>query len=176
MAVVVVKRWAKYTLVGVAGLFVLGGIAYAVDPPAPAPAVATGSPAPTQPPTQPPPTQAPAGAPAAPVAPAPEPAPAAPAAEHDREQCRVTGMNGGVFYITIASAAAHDFSACEGAEQMTPNIDSLLDNPGMDRRCLTETSQDVELYNALIGVYSDTKKANLAAAKDWCDSAGFGNE
>lgn len=97
---------------------------------------------------------------------------AAPAstAPPDRQICRVTD-GAGSYYLYVTSATDHDFRACTGAVAYSGTIDGLLNLPGMDRRCILG-AQYTAIYNAIVGVYSDTKTANLAAARRYCVAHG----
>lgn len=121
------------------------------------------------------PTPAPAAAPAPvspPIAqPAPVASPAPVATVPDWQHiCRVDTGNG-VYFLLIDSAQAHDWSACgDGPEVFGSNIDVMMNQPGMDRRCLVPPTTDAD-----IAVYSDTHRGDLAAARSYCDDLGGTN-
>jgi hypothetical protein len=92
----------------------------------------------------------------------------------DREYCQMSS-DGGTYILQVASAAAHDFSICAGGK-----VDDSFDlekalSSGWDRRCLTTTGDQVTAVNADVGVYSDSKRADVAAAKAFCTSEGWSN-
>lgn len=71
---------------------------------------------------------------------------------------------------------AHNFTECGTPPALySGTIDDLLKLPGMDRRCMAGNA-DVAQEQADIGVYSDTKRADLAAAKAFCSAKGWSNE
>lgn len=95
------------------------------------------------------------------------------AAMPDRELCKVTD-SGGTYYLSITSAAAHNFSACDGGDVVQPlNTDVFSLDPKMDRRCMNP-EPDVASEQALIAVYSGTGQ-DLAAAMAYCTSRGWSN-
>jgi hypothetical protein len=82
----------------------------------------------------------------------------------------------GSFYLSVTSAADHDFSVCDGATQVAGNLDSLFaSDPTMDRRCLSSNDNVIEDH-ALVGVYSSSKPDDLAGARDYCASKNMPNE
>lgn len=109
----------------------------------------------------PPPALVPAPAVAVVPPPAPAPAPAPVAAIPDWIHiCKVTAQDGGVNYLHISSAQAHDWSACgDGPEAFGNSVDTLLQQSGMDRRCFLPETTDTS-----IAVYSSTGK-NLTDAQ-----------
>lgn len=116
------------------------------------------------------PSPAPAPTPARARAPAPAPASAPAPATDGVRICKITPGDGGVYYLHIASAQAHDFSACgDGHEAFNSNLDTLFAQPGMDRRCFVPQTTE-----ASIAVYSSTGKG-LADAQRYCDSVGGKN-
>ncbi len=163
------RRW-PWIVGGILGaLVVLGAIANAVNP-TPTPEQAAAGPA--QPAVPPP---AAASSPTAtPVAAAPIAPPTAAQPDWIRI-CKMTDGDG-IFYLNITSAAAHNFSDCGGRPAWySGTIDNLFNLPGMDRRCMTGNA-DVAQEQAIIGVYSDTKKPDLAAAKTFCSTKGWSNQ
>lgn len=92
----------------------------------------------------------------------------------DRMICRMDA-GGGSFYLLIVSATAHDFSACAGSTPYNGTIDQLLNGTnGIDRRCFLGNSF-IAQWHASGGVYSDKKKADLAAERDYCSANGGTN-
>jgi cell division septation protein DedD len=155
-----------------AGLVILGAI---IGPPTPAPRPAAAesastsgpSPSPTPSPTTvAAPSPAPSGAAPTPIASSPTPA-----APPDREICQVTD-HGGSYYLYVTSAQAHNFQACAGAKTYNGTIDQLvLSNSTMDRRCILGDAYTAA-HQAIVGVYSDTRSADLAAAQQFCAANG----
>lgn len=81
-------------------------------------------------------------------------------------------VDGGTFYLLLTSASDHNFSACKGATPYSGTIDQLLTaNHGVDRRCFLNNAF-IAKWDASGGVYSDTKKADLAAERDYCSANG----
>jgi len=102
--------------------------------------------------------------------PAAKPSSAAPA-DPDHRLCRLTS-DGGTYYVWITSATAHRFDACAGGTVDPRTVDDLLlGTPGMDRRCILGDAY-TQAHEAIVGVYSDTKAANLAAARSFCAAGG----
>jgi hypothetical protein len=164
------KRKWPWIVGGVLGaLIVLGVIGNAVDP-TPKSEQITASPASS---AAPPPAPVRSSV-AAPNAVAPS-APARSAQSDWIKICKITDGNG-IFYLNISSAAARDFTECGGAPAFyNGTIDDLLKLPGMDRRCMAGDA-DVAQEQASIGVYSDTKRSDLTAAKAFCSTKGWSNE
>lgn len=164
------KRKWPWIVCGILGaLVVLGAIANAVDP-TPAPGQAAASPAPSAVPL---PATAPSPA-LAPIATASS-APVRSAQPDWIKICKITDGNS-TFYLNISSAAAHNFTECGIPPALYGGtIDDLLKLPGMDRRCLSGNA-DVAQEQADIGVYSDAKRADLAAAETFCSAKGWSNE
>lgn len=164
------KRKWPWILCGILGsLVVLGAIANAVDP-APRPQQVATSPAPVAAPS----AAAPSPSPGLSVAAGP-PAPMLSGLPDWIKICTISGGSS-TFYLKISSAAAHNFTECGTPPSFySGTIDDLFKLPGMDRRCMTNNA-DVAQEQADIGVYSDTKRANLAAAKAFCSSKGWSNE
>jgi hypothetical protein len=80
--------------------------------------------------------------------------------------------NGGSYYLLVTSATDHNFKACAGGTLYKGTIDDLFNTvPGLDRRCILGTAATVE-FDALVAAYSDTKKADLAAARAFCAANG----
>jgi hypothetical protein len=109
---------------------------------------------------------------AATTKPAPPPPPT-PATPRDSELCRVDDA-GASFYLSVTSATEHDFRACANATVIPGTLDDLFSLPGVDRRCVLGIQAIAELH-ALVGVYSDTKAEDLAAARDYCRAYGGTN-
>lgn len=157
------KRGTKITLwmtVGMlATLIALGAIGAAVAPPQPVVRVPAA-------------TAAPAAAPAT-VATGPA----------DTRICKVTATDRGAYYLDITSAQGHNFTACgDGPEAFGSDIGRLLGQPRMDRRCIlpvtepaTAGADTAPTDEALVGVYSDTTRKDLADARDYCRSLGGTN-
>jgi hypothetical protein len=55
------------------------------------------------------------------------------------------------------------------------NLDDLFKMPDVDRRCILGTQATIDLH-ALVGVYSDTKANDLAAARSYCQRYGGSND
>jgi hypothetical protein len=53
-------------------------------------------------------------------------------------------------------------------------LDAVLALPGVDRRCLS-SNDSVAQDRAIIGVYSDTKRADLDAARGYCAAQRWTN-
>jgi hypothetical protein len=85
--------------------------------------------------------------------------------------CRVT-ENGGTYYRSVASFTEHDFRACDGATPYPGFVYDLLDEPNVDRRCVLDSDSAIAKFHALVGVYSNTKSSNLAAARRFCSAHG----
>jgi hypothetical protein len=164
------KRKWPWIVCGILGALVaLGAIANAVNL-SPKPEQTPVSPAPAAPP----PSAAAPSSTSAPNAAVPS-APARSAQPDWIKICKITEGNG-TFYLNISSAAAHNFTECGIAPAFySGTIEDLLKLPGMDRRCLTGNA-DVAQEQAVIGVYSDTKRADLAVAKAFCSTKGWPNE
>lgn len=119
--------------------------------------------------------------PATALSPTPAPIAAAPSTPVRSAQpdwikiCKIDDGNG-TYYLNISSATAHNFTACGTPPALySGTIDDLLRLPGMDRRCMSGNA-DVAQEQADIGVYSDTKQADLAAAKAFCSVKSWSNE
>jgi hypothetical protein len=110
-------------------------------------------------------TTAPVAPPPTTAAPAPKPA-----SPPDREICRVDDVDG-TYYLLVTSALSHNFELCAGRPLYSGTIDTLLDQPNMDRCCILP-DQYTAVHPALVGVYSDTKGGNLRAAQAYCDANG----
>jgi hypothetical protein len=91
--------------------------------------------------------------------------------------CKVSD-DGGTYYLKVTSALAGNVSACRGApEAFGSNIDTLLQQPHMDRRCILPTTEPgpglpdaLPTDEAIVGVYSDTARRDLAAARSYCET------
>ncbi len=87
----------------------------------------------------------------------------------------LVSVNGGSFWLHIASAEGHNFSACAGAPLQPDDLDKIFDSgPNVDRRCVSSDA-DVAAEEAIIGVYSSSTPADLAAAHDFCSTNGWEN-
>lgn len=102
--------------------------------------------------------------------PTPTPA-AAPVADPGREICQVNAA-GGTYYRLDISETEHDLRACAGQQRFSGTIDDLLNLPGMDRRCIVASNAAIARNHATVGVYSDTKPADVAAARAYCQAEG----
>jgi hypothetical protein len=112
--------------------------------------------------------------------PAAAPPPAAPASAvatptgPDQEICQVI-ENGSTYYLLVTSATDHNFKACAGDKLFAGTLDDLFNSAaGMDRRCILGNAATVE-FDALVAAYSDTKKADMAAARAFCTANGGTN-
>jgi len=73
----------------------------------------------------------------------------------------------------MLTSGSGQFDACVGARRYGDTIDHLfLNTPHMDRRCILGSNDYIAAHNAVGGVYSDTRKANLAAARAYCQANG----
>jgi hypothetical protein len=90
-----------------------------------------------------------------------------------REICQVT-ESGGTYYRLDISEPEHDLRACGGWPRYTApgELDDLLNIPGMDRRCIVASNAAIVRNHAIIGVYSDTKTADLGGARAYCQAEG----
>jgi hypothetical protein len=79
------------------------------------------------------------------------------------------------FYRNVVSFSEHDFRACNGSAPHPGFIEDLLNQPNMDRRCVLDSGRAIAEFHALVGVYSDTKSSNLAAARRFCNAHGGTN-
>ena len=139
------------------------------DVPAARPPVAQST-APAPRPSSPSPTPSPTKAATAAAVPKPPGNPNGP----DREICRLD-QDGGTFYAHVTSATAHRFDACAGTTPYQGTLEDLFaQGHGMDRRCILGNAYMLA-HEASVGVYSDTKAANLAAAKEFCQANGGTN-
>jgi hypothetical protein len=118
--------------------------------------------------------------PSTPAAPTAAPAPTtinSPLAADGRRICKAVD-DGGTYYLLVWSMTVGNLSACQGAPAaFGNNIDTLLQQPHMDRRCiLPETEPGPGLPDALptdeadVAVYSDTARRDLAAARSYCET------
>ena len=89
-----------------------------------------------------------------------------------QEICEVTDGSGGVYYLNVTSETFDDLSACDNAARFNGTLDDLSHRPNMNRHCTLPTAGDpgapADAFNAIIGVYSDTNPADLAAATRFC--------
>lgn len=90
---------------------------------------------------------------------------AAPAGQPDRILCEVAST--GTYYLWVTSGTVHNFSACDGATQQPLSAQPFDFSPTMDRRC-SSSDQNIAVDHAMIGVYSSTEPADLAAAQAYC--------
>lgn len=129
-------------------------------------------------------TSAPSAAPSSsapatssPPAPKPTTIPPSPTATTDpgREICSFV-EGGGIYYLLVTSETAYNLSACDGGTRYPGTIDDLLlrGPSGMDRRCILPDSYTAA-HEAIVGVYSDTRRADLAAARAFCQANGGTN-
>jgi hypothetical protein len=88
-----------------------------------------------------------------------------------RMLCKVT--DSGVYYLWVTSAD-HNFDACAGSPMQPITLDQLLAEPNMDRRCILGDAYTAT-HHAIVGVYSDTAAADLAAARAFCAANGGTN-
>jgi hypothetical protein len=85
----------------------------------------------------------------------------------------LVSSNGGSFWLHIASAQTHNFAACAGAPLQLDDLDAIFDSgPNVDRRCVNSDA-DIAAEEAVIGVYSSSSPADLAAAQDFCAMNGW---
>jgi hypothetical protein len=91
-----------------------------------------------------------------------------------RAICTVTD-GGGTYHLAVTSAATHNFGVCTGWPRFPGTLDDLFAVPGMDRRCLSGNDFAVS-DGALVGVYSGSGRADLAAAQRFCASRGWSND
>jgi hypothetical protein len=117
--------------------------------------------------------------PAAPTAASPTPAetpsaaPASSALLTATAICQV-GANGGTFYLYATGATSETFTGCAGGTPYTGTIDDLLSStPGIDHRC-DIAGDRVRLSGAVVAVYRDTTRADMRAARRFCDAYGGG--
>jgi hypothetical protein len=82
----------------------------------------------------------------------------------------------GTYYLDVTSQTEHDFRVCSGGTTYNGTLDDLFKQPGMDRRCIVGSNEALARNHALVGVYSDTGKSNLAAARAYCESEGGSND
>lgn len=93
----------------------------------------------------------------------------------DQEICQFTD-NGGSYYLLVTSATDHNFKACAGGALYKGTLDDLFNSgAGIDRRCILGSNADLAAFDALVAVYSDAKKADLAAARTFCTANGGSN-
>ena len=84
------------------------------------------------------------------------------------EICRAT-ENGGTYYLYVISETMHQFDACLGNKPFAGTLETLVNTVAhLDRRCALPNDY-IAAHNALVTVYSDTKKADLAAARAFCE-------
>jgi hypothetical protein len=105
----------------------------------------------------------------------PPPAPTTAAASVDpgREICSFV-EGGGTYYRLVTSETDYNMSACVGGTRYTGTLEDLFTIPGMDRRCILGDA-GMATFDAIVGVYSDTKKADLVAARAFCQQYGGSN-
>jgi hypothetical protein len=96
----------------------------------------------------------------------------APAAAQDpgREICSFTA-SGGTYYLSVVSETDHNMSACAGGTRYRGTLDDLFTVPGMDRRCILGPAGTAK-YDALVGVYSTSRAADLREARAYCIANG----
>lgn len=93
-------------------------------------------------------------------------------AQPGSDTCQLTA-DGGHYFLTISSAAAHNFTACTSGVPVPGGLDAVFaSGPGVDRRCAS-TSVQVAQDQALVAVYSSTRAADEAAARAYCTSHGM---
>ena len=116
--------------------------------------------------------------PAAPTA-SPTPAetpstePASSASSTGTAICQV-GANGGTFYLYVTGATADTFTGCSGGTPYAGTIDDLQSStPGMDHRC-DLGGDHARGSGAVVAVYSDTSRADMRAARRFCDAYAGG--
>lgn len=81
----------------------------------------------------------------------------------------------GTYYLLVTSQTEHDFRACTGGTSYNGTLDDLFKQPDMDRRCIVGSNDGLARNHALVAVYSDKGKSNLAAARAYCESEGGSN-
>jgi hypothetical protein len=91
------------------------------------------------------------------------------------EICSVTDGSGR-YYLNVTSQAEHDFRVCEGGAPYGGSLDDLFQLPHMDRRCIVASNDALARNHGLVGVYSDTTAADLAAARAYCTAQGGAND
>jgi hypothetical protein len=98
-------------------------------------------------------------------------APPAPSIDPGREICSFVA-NGGTYYLLVTSETDHNLSACASGVRYPGTLEDLFTvPPGMDRRCILGPAATAR-YDAIVGVYSTTKTADLAAARAYCKTNG----
>lgn len=102
----------------------------------------------------------------------PSPSPAAAAGEPaGRELCKLA-FDGGTIFVLIDSVAGHNFSACDGGTPIPGDVDAMFaSDPTVDRRCFNSDANTAKTQ-ASLAIYSSTRAADLAAAKQFCSSVG----
>jgi hypothetical protein len=92
---------------------------------------------------------------------------ASPASSQSEHICQVTS-GGGTYFLSVTNVQGQDLRACAGATTYSGRLDSLLNMPGMDRRCVLDSAASVAQYHAVVGIYSDVTSSNLKAAQTFC--------
>ena len=94
------------------------------------------------------------------------PKPPATDSRPDSMVCKMDA-DGGSYYVLAISAFEHDFTVCLGATTYAGTIDQMLGIKGMGRRCILG-DEAMNKYHASVGIYSDRKAVDLAAARSYC--------
>jgi hypothetical protein len=105
----------------------------------------------------------------------PSTAPASSAPSTATAICQV-GANGGTFYLYLTGATTDTFTGCAGGTPFAGTIDDLLSStPGIDHRC-DLGGDNARQSGAVVAVYSDTTRADMRAARKFCESYGSGGQ
>ena len=84
-------------------------------------------------------------------------------------------FNGGTYWLSISSAVDHNYILCTGYQLQADNLDAIFaSGPNVDRRCVSDNDY-ASSEGAVVGVYSSSSAADVAAARDFCAEAGWSN-
>ena len=72
----------------------------------------------------------------------------------------------GTYFLKITSYGDGDLSACAGGTQFKGDLDTLINMPTVDRRCIISPPKGP--YRAIVGVYSSTRTNDESAARARC--------
>lgn len=85
--------------------------------------------------------------------------------EQAEEICSVKD-SAGTYFLKITSYGDGDLSACAGGTQFKGDLDTLINMPTVDRRCIISPPKGP--YRAIVGVYSSTRTNDESAARARC--------
>ncbi|MFJ4653909.1 hypothetical protein ACIP5Y_21810 [Nocardia sp. NPDC088792] len=92
------------------------------------------------------------------------------------EICRFNNK-GGTYYLQVISRTDNNLSACNGGTPYIGDLDDLFNTvTGLDRRCLMNSPEQLQLFDANVAIYSSSARNDIDAAKTQCDAYGGNHE